>query len=107
MNEEEQIRAQVARTVEEFQQLEIFQTFLRLKEEIAASSELFNLEEQIKIGKKKIKDLRDRPEELAQRLKELKHLEKQYDNHPLIINFKAYQAELADLVDPLIHLFKE
>lgn len=106
-SEENELRAQVRRTVDAFAELETFKIYQRLRSEIAESAELADLDDRIRQGKKRIKELRDRPAELRLLLAELKKLEQQHDQHPLIVNLAVYKAQLAELTEPLIHLFEE
>lgn len=98
MNEEELLLEALSLS-ESFQELDIVKRYLICKKNISENKYLNEiLDERIKL-QKTIKDLKD--EKKDECIKKCKELQIEYDNNPLVINYKELKNEIFELLKPI------
>ncbi len=96
---EEEILSEIDSFVFDFKNLEIVKRYQVVKEAVKNDAHLNSIEEQRKILQKGIKYMKDAKKDEC--IKACKELQIEYDNDPLVINYKALKAEIYQLLSYL------
>ena len=96
---EEEILSEIDSFVFDFKNLEIVKHYQVVKEAVKNDAHLNSIEEQRKILQKGIKYMKDAKKDEC--IKACKELQIEYDNDPLVINYKALKAEIYQLLSYL------
>lgn len=85
--------------IEEFKSLELVKEYQRVKVAIDSDLHLKEIEEQRKRLQSSIKYLKDAKKDEC--IKAAKELQIEYDNNPLVINYRTLKAEIMNLLSVL------
>ncbi len=96
---EEEILTEIDSFVFDFKKLDIVKRYQVVKEAVKNDAHLNSIEEQRKILQKGIKYMKDAKKDEC--IKACKELQIEYDNDPLVINYKALKGEIYQLLSYL------
>ncbi len=96
---EEEILTEIDSFVFDFKNLDIVKRYQVVKEAVKNDAHLNSIEEQRKILQKGIKYMKDAKKDEC--IKACKELQIEYDNDPLVINYKALKDEIYQLLSYL------
>lgn len=96
---EEEILSEIDSFVFDFKTLDIVKRYQVVKEAVKNDAHLNSIEEQRKILQKGIKYMKDAKKDEC--IKACKELQIEYDNDPLVINYKALKDEIYQLLSYL------
>ncbi len=96
---EDEILTEIDSFVFDFKNLDIVKRYQVVKEAVKNDAHLNSIEEQRKILQKGIKYMKDAKKDEC--IKACKELQIEYDNDPLVINYKALKDEIYQLLSYL------
>lgn len=99
---DEEIIIQANNLVKEFHNLEEFKQYQKIKKAIAKNKRLKFLSSEIQKNKDKL-PLQGKQVQLKTLIK-IKELKKEYDSHPLVVNYNQLKNQLIELLEPLTDL---
>ncbi len=96
---EDEILSKIDSFVDDFKNLDIVKRYQVVKEAVKNDAHLNSIEEQRKILQKGIKYMKDAKKDEC--IKACKELSIEYDNDPLVINYKSLKEEVFQLLSYL------
>lgn len=96
---EDEILSEIDSFVDDFKNLDIVKRYQVVKEAVKNDAHLNSIEEQRKILQKGIKYMKDAKKDEC--IKACKELSIEYDNDPLVINYKSLKEEVFQLLSYL------